>query len=84
MAEFEEKVNEYFPEKKIRDMVLNNLTAFGPNRYGPNMLLLSYITKEECILEKLRKQAIEKKTGEENHIEKGVSSISTKLNSFKK
>lgn len=43
LREFEEKVNEHIVEKRVKDMIFGNLAAFGPNRFGPNMLLLSHL-----------------------------------------
>jgi len=57
LREFEEKVNEHITEKRVKDMIFGNLAAFGPNRFGPNMLLLTHISREESLLEKLRSKA---------------------------
>ncbi|KAL4452839.1 hypothetical protein ABPG74_002404 [Tetrahymena malaccensis] len=67
LKDFEDQVNEVINEKKLRDMILNNLVSFGPNRYGPNMLLMNHITKEESLLEKLRKKATQACNGEQNN-----------------
>jgi len=57
LREFEGNVNEHITEKRVRDMTFGNLAAFGPNRFGPNMLLLTHLAKEKSLLEKLRSKA---------------------------
>ena len=93
LREFEENVNEHITEKRVRDLIFGNLAAFGPNRFGPNMLLLTHLVKEESLLEKLRSKANSTAIScqskcldstEEKTSSTTSSSIAVKLSAFKK
>lgn len=81
--EFEKQASEIFTDKKMRDLVLNNLVSFGPNRYGPNLLIMSHVNKEECILEKLRNRANKSANSKNNSTASTVDSTSVEESATK-
>ncbi len=61
LKELEEQLHDKIMDKKFKDFIFNNLVRFGPNKYGPNMLLVKNIKEEQNLFFKL-KQKIDKLT----------------------
>ena len=50
---------EFNIDKKLQELILTNLVAFGPKRYGPNFLLIKDIDEEENVFYQLNQRIID-------------------------